>query len=190
LAVGGLAVLSLLISFAVSFVSGFSEAARKASDEQIADWKAFEHPSGGFAIAMPGHVNASDKPTPKEEHSFCSRVLDAFSRSSDGTLVSVTLCANVRPSPKGTPRDQQWGESLYGSAPDVVSSRVEMFGASGLEYKGTVQEDGDTRWVCSRVLLLDDRLYELTLRRKSAEPMDTSRVEALFATFEPSELKD
>jgi hypothetical protein len=189
LVVGGIAVVGILAVFVVSFISGYSSAARKASDERVADWKTFQHPSGGFTIAVPGHVDNSDSPTP-QAGGFCSRMLDANSRSSDGTLVSVNLYVGVVSSTDGTPQYQRYGERLWGSHPDVVSSRIEMFGAPGLEYKGTVQEDGDTRWVCSRVLLLDDRLYELTLQRKSAEPMDASKVEAFFATFQPSELNE
>ena len=185
---GGIAVVGLLAVFVVSFISGFSSAVEKASDDQLANWETFDHPSGGFSIAMPGHVNASDKQTPMETRSFCSRMLDAYSRSSDGTLVSVVLCTDVVPSPKGTPRDQQYGESLWGSAPDVVSSRVEMFGQPGLEYKGTVKDDGKTRWICSRVILLDDRLYEVSLQRKSGEPMPADQLGTFFATFQPSDL--
>jgi hypothetical protein len=190
LAVGGIAVVSLLAVFVVSFVSGFSTAVRKTSDDELVGWKTFDHPSGGFSIAMPGRVNASDKQTPMENRSFCSRMLDAYSRSSDGTLVTVTLCTDVLPSPKGIPRYEQYGENLWGSHPDVVSRRIEMFGQPGLEYKGTVQEDGETRWVCSRVILLDDRLYEVSLQRKSGEPMAASQIDTFFATFQPSELNE
>jgi hypothetical protein len=63
-----------------------------------------------------------------------------------------------------------------------------MCGRLGREYQGTVEEDGVTRWICSRVFLLDDRLYELSLQRKSAEPMAADQVESFFASFQPAEL--
>jgi hypothetical protein len=180
-------VAGLLAVFVVSFISGFSSAVRKASDDQVADWKTFEHPSGGFAIAMPGRVHTRDEPTPDAD-GFCSRVLDAYSRSSDGTIVSVTLYVGVVPSATGTPQCQRYGERMWGRYPNVVSSRVEICGQPGLEYQGTYQKDSETRWVCSRVVHLDDRLYELTVERKSAEPMVTSQLEVFFDSFQTSDL--
>jgi hypothetical protein len=79
---------------------------------------------------------------------------------------------------------------MWGEYPNIVSSRVEMYGAPGLEYKGTFQKDGETRWRCSRVIVLDDRLYEVSLERKSGEPMPADQLEAFFASFQPSELNE
>jgi hypothetical protein len=188
-AVAVLGILCLFAFIVTPLVSWFSPAAPETDSGQAPEWATFAHPSGGFSIAMPGRVLSSDRPTP-EAAGFCSRVLDAYSHSSDGILASVNLCVGVAPSAEGVPSDQRYAERLYASQPDVVSNRVEMFDRPGLELKGTMQKDGKRRWVCSRVILLDDRLYELSLQNESAEALAADQVDAFFASFQPSAVNE